>query len=738
MSRRDQRVALTLGLALMASVGPAVTATADAGGGEAADVALGRSSGAIVVDGRLDEPGWLAAGVIEDLSQQSPVPGGPTPYHTEVRLLTDGTTLYFGIRCVDPDPRRIAIHTMQKDADLTGDDSVTLVLDTFGDRRTGYLLQVNAAGARYDGLIVDQENVSPDWDGIWDAAVTRDQGGWTIEIAVPSHTLRFASGAGTWGFNVERFVARDRTTLRWSGTTLDAQIADMRRAGALDGVGGLSQGIGLSISPYGLARREADFIADDVDTTGDAGVDIAYGLTHQLSGVLTVNTDFAETEVDTRQINLTRFPLFFPEKRYFFVEGANQFAFGTGLGTDFVPFFSRRVGLFADERVPIELGAKIIGHQGRWGIGVLDVRTGDTTVAPATNMFAGRVTYDLTGHLRAGAIGTRGDPDGVSDNWLGGVDLVWQTSTFHGDKNLNAGGWWSKTGGDPPAVNPGGRSDGWGFKVEYPNDRWYDVFSFRSFGDSLDPAMGFLPRPGVRIYDTGLAFKPRPRSGWWAGRVRQFFFEVYPYYVTDHSGTTESWEVFAAPFNIETPAGAHLEANWDPQFERLDAPFEVSPGVTIPVGAYHFTRYRVEASSRPDRPWSVHLIERFGGFYSGQLTTTELSAGYSDRRGHLQLSIDGLHVQGTLPEGDFITRLWQLRTSFAVSPDLVFSIYGQYDSDSSNLGVNSRLRWTIHPGADLYVVWTREWLHPPDANRWSDAEPRSDEAIVKLRWTFRM
>jgi hypothetical protein len=728
--------------ASVASVVPGVVAdTTGAAAGrddKPARVTVGRTATPVVVDGRLDEPGWAAAGVIADLLQQSPVPGGPTPYRTEVRLLTDGETLYFGVRCDDPDPRRIAIHTMQKDADLTGDDSVTFVLDTFGDQRTAYFLQVNAAAARYDGLIDNQEDISPDWDGIWSAAVVRDAGGWTLEVAIPSHTLRFTPGAAAWGFNVQRYVARDRTTLRWSGTTLDAQLTDMRRAGVLDPVGGLSQGIGLSISPYGLVRRVEDFVAGDVDTTGEAGVDVAYGLSDQLSGVLTVNTDFAETEVDTRQINLTRFPLFFPEKRYFFVEGANQFAFGTGPGTDFVPFFSRRVGLFADERVPIDIGAKIIGRQGRWGIGLLDVMTGDATVAPATNMFAGRVTYDVTGHLRAGAIGTRGDPDGVSDNWLGGLDLLWQTSTFRGEKNLSIGGWWSKTGGDPPTGNPGGRSDGSGFKVEYANDRWYDLFAFRSFGESLNPAMGFLPRPGVRIYDTGLAFKPRPQSGWWAGKVRQFFFEIFPYYVTDHSGTTETWEVFAAPFNVETPAGAHLEADWDPQFERLDAPFEVSPGVIIPVGAYHFTRYRAEASSQPDRPWTVHFIGRFGGFYSGQLTSTELTAGYAARGGRLQISVDGLHVQGTLPEGDFITRLWQLKTSYAVSPDLVFSVYGQYDSDSHNLGVNSRMRWTIQPGADLYVVWTRGWLHPPDADRWSDAEPQSDEAIVKLRWTFRM
>jgi len=723
-----------------ACAGPAVAAPESAAPGrEPARPAVspGRASGPIRIDGRLDEADWGAAGVIADLVQQSPVPGGPSPYRTEVRLLTDGETLYIGVTCADPDPAAIAIHTMQRDADMEGDDTITLVFDTFGDQRTGYLFRLNAVAARYDGLIADQETVSADWDGIWDAAAGVDAAGWTLEVAIPALTLRFKPGVADWGFNVERFVARDRTTLRWTGTTLDARFADMRRAGALEGIAGLRQGVGLSVSPYGLVRTDTDYTRNDTDTTGDAGVDVSYGLTEQLSGVVTINTDFAETEVDTRQVNLTRFPLFYPEKRYFFVEGGNQFKFGTGLGEDFVPFFSRHIGLFDGELVPIDAGAKIIGHQGRFGIGILDVKTGDTGAAPGTNLFATRVTYDVDEHLRVGLIGTRGSPDGVTDNWLGGLDALWQTSTMFGDKNFSAGAWWTKSGGDRPVPDPGGSSEGWGFKIDYPNDRWDSALVVKSFGDSLVPALGFLPRPGVRMYLSGLSFKPRPRNGWWAGKVRQFFFELYPTYITDQSGTAQSYEVFTAPFNIETPAGAHLEANWVPTFERLEAPFEVSPGVTIPEGSYHFTRYRAEASTRPDRPVQAGAEIWFGDFYDGRLTQSEFFVRTADRTGHLQIEVDGLHIQAALPAGDFITRLWQLKTAYAFSPDLVLSLYGQYDSESHNAGVNARMRWTLRPGADLYVVWTRGWLHPPDAERSLEAEPIDTEAVVKLRWTFR-
>ena len=706
-------------------------------------VALGSAAGPLRVDGVLDEPGWSAAGVIADLTQQSPVPGGPSPYRTSVRLLSDGRTIYLGVRCDDPEPGKIGLHTMQRDADLEGDDTISFVLDTFGDQRTGYYFQLNAAAARHDGLIVDQEDVSPDWDGIWDAAAIIDAGGWTLEVAIPAATLRFEPGLDAWGFNISRFVARDRTTLRWQGTTLDARLPDMRRAGALEGVASLQQGIGLTITPYGLARSRTDFLQDDTDTTGDVGLDAAYALTDGLSGVLTLNTDFAETEVDTRQINLTRFPLFYPEKRYFFVEGANQFEFGTGITTSFIPFFSRRIGLFNDEVVPIDAGLKVIGRQGKLAVGVLDVQTGETPDVPSTNLFAGRVTWDVDDHLRVGGIATRGRPDGQGENHLGGIDALWQTSTLFGDKNFSVGGWWSRTGGDPPPVAdpidlPGGHSDGWGFKVDYPNDLWDNAFVFRSFGESLDPALGFLPRSGVRWYTGGLSYRPRPTSGFWEGKARQFFFDLYPTYITDHSGEAQSWEVFIAPFLFETPAGGHVEADLVPMFERLDAPFEIVPGVAIAEGRYRFTRYILGGSTRPDRPVSGKLIATFGDFYDGRLTQWEGTVRTATPSGALQLQLDGLYITGELPAGDFISRLWQVKTAYSLSPDLVFSIYGQYDSESRNIGMNARMRWTIEPGVDLYAVWTRGWLHPPGAESALEGDPIDAEAVVKLRWTFRM
>ena len=691
-------------------------------------------SGQIRLDGILDEPDWDRAAVIPDLAQQSPRPGEPTRFRTVVRILADSRNLYFGVSCFDPDPGRIAIHTMQRDGSMKGDDTVSIVLDTFHDRRTGYLFEVNAAGARLDGLISDPNvsDVPLDWDGIWDVRTSRSAEGWTAEIVIPAETLRFRSGSGPWGFNVERYVPHALVTLRWSGVSLDAHLTDMRRAGELTGLDGLEQGLGLSVSPYLLGKYTIDHLTGHDVLQGQGGGEISYNLSSQLTGVLTINPDFAEVEADTRQINLTRFPLFFPEKRPFFTEGASFFDFGLDLQDTFIPFYSRRVGLFDGRIIPITAGLKAVGRSGPWGVGVLDVQTRDEDGAEGTNQFAGRVTYDVDRHLRVGAIGTSGSPDGRSDNSLAGVDAVWQSSTFLGDKNLALAAWGARSFGDLPE----GRRGGWGVKASYPNDLWDLEASVKEFGEALDPALGFLPRPGTREYAGGIAYQPRPDGGAFSG-IRQFFFECFPRVVTDLHGETQTWRVFIAPFNVETVNGDHFEANYAPEFERLDAPFEVAPGVVIPAGSYQFNRYRVQVDSSTSRPLSASGLVWFGQFYGGNLTQLITSLRWTTDRGHLQLGLDTENDFGYLPQGNFTVRLWQLRTAYAFDPDLILSTYAQYDSESGDLGLNARLRWTIEPGRDLFVVWNRAWTHHPTPPSTAWVVPTGDQVVVKLRWTFR-
>ncbi len=282
-----------------------------------AATAAATSSVSITLDGLLNEAAWRDAPVMK-LIQQAPKPGQPTPYETQVQVIVTGDRIYFGFTCRDPDPRRIAIHTMRRDGDMTGDDTVSIVLDTYGDRRTGYFFQINAAGARVDGLISSADSVSLDWDGIWDARTARTSIGWSAEIVIPSRTLSFTRGLNEWGLNLERFIPRERLWMRWSSPTLDSFLYDLSRAGRLSGVGELQQGKGIEITPYATGKTKRFYGVSPRAWQGAVGGEITWKITPQLVTVFTANTDFAETEVDTRQINLTRFPLFFPEKRSFF------------------------------------------------------------------------------------------------------------------------------------------------------------------------------------------------------------------------------------------------------------------------------------------------------------------------------------------------------------------------------------------------------------------------------------
>jgi hypothetical protein len=700
----------------------------------------------ITLDGRPDEPAWKSASVLH-LAQQSPSPGAPTPFETEVRVLMSGDALYFGFTCHDPNPERIAKHTMQRDGDQSGDDTVAIVLDTYGDRRTGYFFQINAAGARVDGLIDNPESVSLDWDGIWDARTARSSDGWSAEIVIPARTLSFTRGLRSWGLNLQRFIPRRRMALRWSSITLDSFLYDFSRAGTLTGIEALEEGKGIDISPYVTGKTKRFFGVSPRAWQSAEGGDATWRMTPQLAAVFTVNTDFAETEADARQINLSRFPLFFPEKRQFFLEGANQFAFAAGLNEQFIPFFSRNIGLLDGAQIPLNGGVKLDGRVGKWNIGLLDVQTRETvvpgdvvrdlglssSVVLGTNLLAARVSYDVTENLRVGSIFTHGDPEALRSNTLAGFDAVLRTSKFRGDKNLVLSAWGATTQGDVPA----GDRSAWGVRADYPNDLLDCNGKVNQFGDGFDPLLGFLPRPGTRQTDVGCAFQPRPSKDGPFRWIRQEFFENEYSRVTDSQGIVESWEYFMAPINVRMETGDRFEFNWSPRGETLLVPFEISPGVVLPPGSYHFTRWRFEAQTSSHRPLQFGTTTWFGGFYNGHLTQQENYVKWTSPKGRVQVGLETENDFARLQQGGFVQRLWELQTSYAWNPNLVLTSFVQYDTKSQNVGTNTRLRWTIRPGNDLFIVWNRGWQRLFRDPHSLNLVPSFELVAVKLRWTFR-
>jgi hypothetical protein len=342
------------------------------------------------------------------------------------------------------------------------------------------------------------------------------------------------------------------------------------------------------------------------------------------------------------------------------------------------------------------------------------------------------VTYDVDEHLRIGAIGTDGDPQGLTENRLYGADVTWQTSKMFGDKNFSASGWWTQSGGD---LTPGDRN-GYGAFVDYPNDLWDVNLDYRHFGDALDPKLGFLPRRNVDWYSGYMAYQPRPSAGPFAW-ARQFFFELSPRFVRNLQGTTETWRVFVAPFNVVTQSGEHFEADWIPTFENLLAPFEIAPGVVIPPGGYHFTQYRVQAESATFRRWALGATVYGGGFYDGRLTQTILTGTFTSSTGKNLVELTSENDFAHLAEGAFIERLQQLRWVLTPTPSLELSVLTQYESASAIAGWNARLRWTVKPGNDVFFVWTRNWLRT-DPDAWYRFQRESDAVVAKARWTFRM
>jgi hypothetical protein len=677
------------------------------------------------IDARLDEPDWQRAQPIGRLAQRDPKEGEAPSEETEIRVMIDDEALYFAIICYDQTPGAIVASQLTRDADLEVDDRILVILDPFYDHRNGFFFEVNPAGARTDGQVGNNsEHRSYEWDGIWNAAARITREGWVAEIAIPFKTLRFKPEQETWGLNIERHIKRRNETDRWAGARRDVWISNLSEAGRLEGMQEVHQGRGLDVRPFVKGARQ------DGDLDGDAGLDISKNLTPNLNASLTINTDFAETEADSRQVNLTRFDLFYPEKRTFFLEGAGVFdvaGLSAGFHTDLIPFYSRRIGLLSDldQTVPIQVGTKVIGRISDYNVGFLDVQTrgvGDLSL-DGQNMMVARVSRNLFRQSSVGAIFTRGNQLGTG-NSLMGADARFATSQFRGGKNLELDFFALRT--EDEATR---RSDyAAGIRVDYPNDLWDLSFSLKQIGDHFAPALGFVQRTGIRKASSGIRYKPRPeRFG-----IRQLFFELEPEIITDLHNVVQNWSVFSSPFNMQTESGERFEFGIMPQFERLEDPFEISTRVTLPAGAYQWTRYRLAAETASKRSWVVGLEGSWGGFYNG--TDRQLAASLMLKPSHhtaISLRADRNDID--LKQGRFFTHTFAAQFNFNFSPNLSWTNLAQYDSESRLLGFQSRFRWILRPGNDLFLVLNRGWIRTFTGAY----DSKFDRATVKLQYTFR-
>jgi uncharacterized protein DUF5916 len=685
---------------------------------------VGRLVQPLTLDGRLEETSWATADSVS-LTQVTPVEGAAASSRTIVKVVASEGEIVFGIVAYGAPGVPITSFTKARDVDPGDEDHIALVLDTFRDSRSGYVFSVNPGGARFDGLIVRQgEGIDANWDAIWEAATSRAGNGWSAEIRIPIRSLSFRPGLRSWGFNIQRQVKANLELARWASPAQNINLTQTSRAGVLDELPEFVLGLGLSVRPALVGGGGHPAPDAKLDGTLKPSLDVTQRAGSNLLASLTLNTDFAETDVDTRRTNLTRFPLFFPEKRSFFLEGTDIFEFGPNLGQDVIPFFSRRIGLLEGSSVPLRVGAKLNGRAGQTNFGALVTRTGQVEgVTDGQTLGAVRVKQNVLNESSLGAIATWGDPRGRGGALTWGADAIYHTSHFRRDKNLTIGLWGAGVRREELTTD----RVAYGVLVDYPNDVWDVVASAKDIGEGFDPSLGFVPRKGVRAYRLGVNFQPRPHR--WG--IRQMFFEQTYSLVTNRSGRWESYQVFLAPLNWRLESGDRIEANVIPQGERLAEPFQVADTVTIQPGAYHFVRYRLEVETAARRALAGQLTWRFGEFYSGHLHQLIAEAAWKVFPS-LILELNGEHDIGRLREGAFDETLVGVRALMNFSPDLNLSSFVQYDTDSRIVGSNTRLRWTFDPAGDLFLVYNHNL---------QDLENRlrleSNQLLVKVQYTIR-
>jgi hypothetical protein len=696
----------------------------------------------ITVDGLLEESAWTSAPDIGNLIQREPRTGETPSEKTQVRLLHDANNLYIAVMCYDSEPDKVIGTQMERDADLSrSDDRITIVLDTFRDQRNAFFFSTNPAGALVDGLVFANGQSNNDWDTIWTVRTKRTDQGWSAEFAIPFKSLNFPSGRSVWGFNIARNIHRKLEEDRWSGALLQTQFFSVSEAGEITNLDGLTQGLGVNIRPFTAGR----WLHTDADQhnafTGKPGLDMFYNLTPSLKLTATANTDFGETEADARQINLSRFSLLFPEKRSFFLEDAGVFNFaGTNMrppagipsaGADLFPFFSRQIGLLSGQEVPIDFGVKLTGKAGRTELGVIDVRTRDISTVPDKNFFVGRVKRNILQQSHIGAIFTSGNPALQRSSNTFGADIRLATSRFLGGKQNFAVSGYAVRSKNEGVSN---EDSSFGFEAQFPNDKYDAQFSLRDIQQNFRPGLGFVQRRNVRLLRAGASYNPRPKN--FLG-VQQMIHDLYYTQFTRlDTGEVESWELQIQPFDWHFNSGDALHAMFDiiPTYERLSTPFTIFKGVVLPPGEYKFTRFRGNWATAQKRKVNGTFMWFFGPYWSGRGNTIQTSISYK-LPPRLNVSFSTNQTFARLPQGNFVARIVSTQINITASPFLSVSNLVQYDNQSRNLAWQSRVRWILQPGNDLFFVFNQGWIQDPAGGYQFTAQ--DSKVSAKLQYTFR-
>jgi hypothetical protein len=718
----------------------AATLCLAAGGASAAQVEeprIGRATRipveqAPVIDADLSDAAWSKALAIEDFLQVEPLAGEAPTERTSVRVLYDENNLYFAIHCYDSQPDLIVSRIMTRDGNLATGDNFRIYLDPSMTRRNGYVFEIGPTGGRMDAVLQNNTDLLTEWNTLWQARARRVADGWMAEVAIPFRSLSYTPGSQEWGLDFLRLIRRKAERIRWTSHTPTIIYNDISRAGTLTGIADANEGLGLDLQLYGRLRYKQDWKPEPGrgSFSGSGSANAYYKITPALTGTLTLNPDFSNSPLDERQVNTTRFSLFQPETRDFFLQDAATFEYG---GRDFVngqfglnapnarPFFSRNIGLVNGRPVTILGGGKISGQYDDIGIGALSVVTNETRTTDRQVLSVARITKPIFAESKLGFIVTNGDPTGATENTVAGVDFQYRNSDFLGDSTIQSDLFYERSFSDVF-----GNDDTFGGVVYFPNEPLAGELRFKQVGENFYPALGFANRTGIRDYQATLTHITRYRGRY----LRDLQFG------TTHSAITGLDDVLQSrqsrvwtrvnTRNIDT-----MFLNVYNYYENVPAPFSLPGGVIVPAGTYDWTNIVPLVDTTQGR-WYVFTVSvECCSFYNGDYFKTDASLIF---RLNDQFEIAPRYVATfiDLPTGKVDIHVVQANLAYNFTPDMQFLLQAQFDNISRNFGLSARYRWEYSPGNDLFVAIGQSALIPG-----TDFVPQSSQVSVRLGRTMR-
>ncbi|MEJ2203379.1 MAG: DUF5916 domain-containing protein [Gemmatimonadota bacterium] len=671
----------------------------------------------IRLDGILDEDVWRIGVAATGFVQAEPREGQAATERTEVRVAFDDQNLYIGAMLHDDEPAGLVVNDIKKDFDENSQDVFAVILDTFRDRRNGYVFMTNPEGARADRQTTNEgREVNASWDAVWRVETQRSPEGWSVEMEIPFRALRFEEGVETWGINFSRRIRRNNELAYWSPVPRAYALTRLSLAGDLDGLPRASGGRDLRVKPYVLGAQVRETGGEEYQSREEVGLDVKAGILDAFTLDVTLNPDFAQVEADVQQVNLTQFSQFFPEKREFFLENSGLFYVGDAARNnrvftvptpdqDLLLFLSRRVGVADDGRaIPIQAGGRLTGRVGGTIIGAIGMRTDDVTGIPGSDYGVLRVRQNVGTGSDVGAIfmtrGTHGTGP-ASDDY---------NRVFGGDANVRFLGNvdWNTyvVGTESPGVDDGQYA--WRTSLNREGNYLHVKFGAMELGENFRDDLGFFRRTGVRKYFIDLGIRPRPEAVRRRG-VREMHPHIVWSYYEDLSGRIVGKRLHSG-YTFFMNDGGFWELSVNPAFERIEEPFRISPDIeAIPAGSYGWAEYQIRGSSDPSRVISGGFTGIVGGLWSG--TQRTLNANVTLRpsyRFYLETRLQRTHGDLDIPNDEFTRTFWTFRANYSFSTNMFVDALVQYDPGSELVNTNVRFNLIHRPLSDLFVVFNEQ------------------------------